>query len=70
MSDTLSSPTTDSSSESHKNEGFLKSVWHNLTGNQAHANESSTSKTESSAKEGEAKSKDENESKKASGTGV
>lgn len=42
--------------EDHKNEGFLKSIWHNLTNNAAHreANQSG-SKTDSSKPEDEKK---------------
>ncbi|KAE8450563.1 hypothetical protein EG329_006294 [Mollisiaceae sp. DMI_Dod_QoI] len=63
-----SSESGSASADSHKNEGFLKSVWHNLTGNPAHkdsANESSTS----SSKE-DSTSKDGKKDKKASGTGA
>jgi molecular chaperone DnaJ len=62
--------TSESASEdSHKNEGFLKSVWHNLTGNSAHKEGSSESSSSSSPKD-DSTPKDDKKDKKASGTGA
>jgi molecular chaperone DnaJ len=75
FSDRLSSSNSESSSDSHKNEGFLKSVWHKLTDHPAHSKdgtqETPSSSTETPAKgaKGDDKSKDDNEPKKASGIG-
>ncbi|KUJ10294.1 DnaJ-domain-containing protein [Mollisia scopiformis] len=61
------------SADDHKNEGFLKSVWHNITGNAAHKDaadehpsSSSPSKDEPATKDSATKDKD----KKASGSGA
>lgn len=37
-------------SESHKNEGFLKSIWHNLTNHPAHRKPESDEQTDSASK--------------------
>jgi molecular chaperone DnaJ len=75
-SNKTSSSNSESSSESHKNEGFLKSVWQKLTDHPAHSKDGtkdvSSSSTETPGKDakGHEKSNDDNESKKASGTGL
>jgi molecular chaperone DnaJ len=62
------------SPESHKNEGFLKSIWHNLTNHPAHqAQPKDTPEAKADSADGSAK-KDESEKKddgaqKASGSG-
>jgi len=52
-------------SDSHKNEGFLKSVWHKLTENPGHKDEAKENSTESNKKDGENSSRkaDKNEKK-------
>jgi molecular chaperone DnaJ len=67
-----SSSSSESSSESAKNEGFLGSVWHKLTGHpKDETSESNTSSIDTSPKDQkkDGKSKDDNETKKDSGTG-
>jgi molecular chaperone DnaJ len=75
LSNGLSSANSESTSESSKNEGFLKSVWHKLTDNPAHSKDGTKdgpSSTETPSKEGtgDEKTKDEKDAKKASGTGI
>jgi molecular chaperone DnaJ len=65
--------TKDSDPESHNNEGFLKSMWHNLTNHPAHqqkTNGESTSKptSDSSASKSDSSKSSEDESKKSSGS--
>lgn len=64
---------SDTSGESHKNEGFLKSIWHKLTENPEHEAETSGASTKSdkpskddkkSESEGDADSKKDDTSKK------
>ncbi|PHH65855.1 hypothetical protein CDD81_1224 [Ophiocordyceps australis] len=56
-----SSPTSSSNPESHKTEGFLKSIWHTLTNHPAHQTHEqdadSTKTSENTAKDGQKKSK-------------
>ena len=52
--------------DSHKNEGFLKSAWHNLTGQHKHTETTSGTAKEDEPSKGEAK---KDEPKKASGSG-
>lgn len=49
--------TKDDDPETHRHEGFLKSMWHNLTNHPAHkaAQESSTDDTDSKKKNGDTK---------------
>ena len=60
---------TSSTSEDHKNEGFLKSIWHNLTNNPAHTAEAEGKKKTTGSEEkktagGEEKKKSDDEPKK------
>lgn len=62
-----------STADSHKNEGFLKSVWHKLTDNPAHSQNStseapSSSSTEKPASSDAKSDEDGKEAKKESGT--
>lgn len=64
-----SSPSNDSSDpESHKNEGFLKSMWHNLTNHPAHQNNGENT-TGPNKEEKKPNSKSEEEQKKSSESG-
>lgn len=68
----LSTSDAASTSDDHKNEGFLKSVWHKLTDNPAHSTkdqETSTSSKVDSPKADEG-SKDKEGKKDTSGTGI
>jgi hypothetical protein len=47
LSHVLTVPSSDTSGESHKNEGFLKSIWHKLTENPEHEAETSGASTKS-----------------------
>jgi molecular chaperone DnaJ len=75
-SNRLSSSDSEPSSESQKNEGFLKSVWHKLTDLPANSKDATkegpSSSTEPTAKDakGNAKPKKDDDVKKASGTGL
>lgn len=73
LSDNSSISNPGSSSESPKNEGFLKSLWHNLTDHPKDgASQSNTSSRDTVDKDSnkDEKSKDGNEPKKASGNGA
>ncbi|KAK3187451.1 mdj1 protein precursor [Lecanicillium sp. MT-2017a] len=68
-----SNATDDPNANSHKNEGFLKSMWHNLTNHPAHQekpNGESTSGSSSSGKDSksDASKSTEDDSKKSSGS--
>jgi molecular chaperone DnaJ len=72
LSNKPSSSNPGSPSEAPKNEGFLKSLWHNLTDHPKDGtSQDNTSSTDTSGKDSrkDEKSKDKNEPKKASGTG-
>ncbi|KAK6206321.1 mdj1 protein precursor [Pestalotiopsis sp. IQ-011] len=63
-------PSKDDDPASHKNEGFLKSMWHNLTNHPAHQNNSEQSTSSSNSKTDEAaEKKSDEEPKKESGSG-
>ncbi|RDW79733.1 mitochondrial DnaJ chaperone (Mdj1)-like protein [Coleophoma cylindrospora] len=59
-----SSSTTDA--DSHKNEGFLKSVWHKLTDNPAHSKEDQSASSTSSTEKKTEKDEDEKNKKSSS----
>jgi molecular chaperone DnaJ len=59
-------PTSSNSSDDHKNEGFLKNMWHSMTGQ--HDNSEGQQKGSSGKTEGQQSEQDE-EPKKASGSG-
>ena len=61
--------TASNTAESHKVEGFLKSVWHKLTDQQAHGKDDLASSTTDEPKS-EATKKGVDEPKKASGSGL
>ena len=74
MTDLLGRSSDNSSSssnatESQKNEGFLKSVWHKLTDHPAHGNGESSSNINEPKSE-TSKKADHEEPKKASGSGT
>lgn len=50
--------------ESHKNEGFLKSMWHNLTNHPAHEKAGETNSSSTSDKPTNSKTKNDAKSKK------
>jgi molecular chaperone DnaJ len=56
--------TSASSSSSSENEGFLKSVWHRLTGENYEANKKDTKDKDTKSKDGKTNAKDD--SKKSS----
>ncbi|OCK83046.1 hypothetical protein K432DRAFT_323073 [Lepidopterella palustris CBS 459.81] len=62
--ETLSSSDKSSAADSHKNEGFLKAAWHNITGQHKPSGSGQTDK-----KTDNEKSNDEEDSKKPSGSG-
>lgn len=47
--------TVDGDAESHKNEGFFKSLWHNLTNHPAHRQDSESGKDDSGKSDDESK---------------
>jgi molecular chaperone DnaJ len=49
----------DNDPDSHKNEGFLKSMWHNLTNHPAHQKQDGQSDAGSSAKDSSAEKKND-----------
>jgi molecular chaperone DnaJ len=61
--------TTSNTAELHKNEGFLKSVWHKLTDHQAQGKDDLASSTTNEPKS-KATKKDVDGPKKASGSGL
>jgi molecular chaperone DnaJ len=64
-----SSPdSTSSSTDSHKNEGFLKSVWHKFKEHPAHSKDENPEKASSSSVKPPSNAKQDEEPKKASGT--
>jgi hypothetical protein len=72
-SNKTSSSNSSPSSESPKNEGFLKSLWHNLTDPKDGTSPTSASSTDTSAKDlkkNETSKDDKEAKKKVSGTGT
>lgn len=61
---TSRSQTTTSEQDLHKNEGFLKSMWHNLTNHPAHQGKDSTPSDGPKSTESKPDSKPETEKKK------
>jgi molecular chaperone DnaJ len=62
--------TASNTAESHKNDGFLKSVWHKFTDHQAHGKDDLASSITDEPKSEPAKKEDVDEPKKASGSGL
>lgn len=56
------------STEDHKNEGFLKSIWHNLTNHPAH-DQNQPAEGDKKTPGSEEKKKSDDESKKGPGSG-
>jgi len=70
-SDLLSSASDSGAADSHKNEGFLKSVWQKFTDNPTHAKDEpidKSSKLDEKAPKSEKDPKKENKSDKSFGT--
>lgn len=55
--------------ESHKNEGFLKSMWHNITNHPAHQKKGDEQPSETKGKDESSSKKTDEEPKKNSGSG-
>ena len=62
--------TASNTAESHKNDGFLKSVRHKFTDHQAHGKDDLASSITDEPKSEAAKKEDVDEPKKASGSGL
>jgi molecular chaperone DnaJ len=62
--------TESNTAESHKNEGFLKSVWHKLTDHQAHGKDDLASSITDESKSEATKKEDVDKPKKAPGSGL
>jgi len=63
-----STGTSSTSTEDHKNEGFLKSIWHNLTNHPAHG-ENQPAEGDKKSPDGEQQKKSDDDPKKGSGSG-
>jgi molecular chaperone DnaJ len=63
-SNATTSETGSSDAESHKNEGFLKSIWHTLTNHPAHQKDGEGKEEPSSDKKDESPKKAEEDEKK------
>jgi molecular chaperone DnaJ len=67
---TAATGTASNTAESHKNEGFLKSVWHKLKDHQGHGKGNLASPIADKPKTEATKKEDVDEPKKASGSGL